>query len=117
MDRVHQKAQQEQAKEVSQEMLDKLSELPAGLFIKKDELLKNIDDMIQTDESPQTIFRLPSKKEPWDFSMEKPRLYLYAGMEFSSTQSHRRMKDSTAAFVCSIRCRTERPTIPQKITK
>lgn len=73
MDRIHQKAQREQAKEVCQKMLDKLSELPAGSSIKKDELLKILDDMIQSEE------QVSAKKEPWDFSREKTQSVFVCG--------------------------------------
>ena len=65
MDRIHQKAQQEQMKEFAQQILDKLDERPAGSSIKKEELLKILDGMIQSEE------QVSAKKEPWDFSREK----------------------------------------------
>ncbi len=73
MDRIHQKAQQEQMKEFAQQILDKLDERPAGSSIKKEELLKILDGMIQSEE------QVSAKKEPWDFSREKPQAVFVCG--------------------------------------
>ena len=54
-------------------MLDKLSELPAGSSIKKDELLKILDGMVQSEE------QVLAKKEPWDFSREKSQTVFVCG--------------------------------------
>lgn len=65
MDRIHQKAQQTQMKEFARQILDKLDERPDGSSIRKEELLKILDGMIQSEEP------VSAKKEPWDFSWEK----------------------------------------------
>lgn len=65
MDRIHQKAQQAQMKEFAQQVLDKLDERPADSSFKKEELLKILDGIIQSEE------QVSAKKKPWDFSREK----------------------------------------------
>ena len=73
MDRIHQKAQQTQMKEFARQILDKLDERPDGSSIKKDELLKILDDMIQPEE------QVLANKEFWDFSKEKSQSVFVCG--------------------------------------
>lgn len=71
MRNIFQKAQQEQAKEFYQQILDKLEGLPADTPDWREALKNAIDDIIQSGEQPQVENQPPEKKDTWDFSHEK----------------------------------------------
>ena len=74
-------------------MLDKLSELPAGSSIKKDELLKILYGMVQSEE------QVLAKKEPWDFSREKSQTVFVCGDEILI----RPITPKDETFYCGVR--------------
>lgn len=71
MGNIYQKAQQEQAKEVYQQILDRLEGLPADSPDWRDALKIAIDDIIQSEHKPETEIPPPIEKDAWDFSFEK----------------------------------------------
>lgn len=72
MERIHQKALREHAKESYQQMLDALYEMRGDSPVRKEEVLKKIDEMIRSTEQSLESLRTPAqRREAWDFSMEK----------------------------------------------
>jgi RimJ/RimL family protein N-acetyltransferase len=70
---MQQKAQQEQAKAVCQELLDKIDALPADTPNWRDAAMKLLDDILQSEEQPASKCHPLIKKDAWDFSTEKAR--------------------------------------------
>ena len=66
MEKIFQKAQQEQAKGFYQEILDKLEGLPADAPDWRETLESAIDDIIQLGEQPRAENQPPVKKDAWD---------------------------------------------------
>ena len=79
MGSIHQKAQQEQAREFQQKILDKLEDLPADTPGWRDALKNAIDDIIQFMEQPSADMPPEAKREPWDFSREKSQAVFVRG--------------------------------------
>ncbi len=75
MGSIYQKAQQEQAREFQQEILDKLEGLPADTPNWREVLKNATDDIMQSLEQPSAEIQPEAKREPWDFSCEKAQTY------------------------------------------
>ena len=73
-EKILQKAQQEQAKEFYQQILDRLEDLPSDTPDWRDALKSAIDDIMQAADQQQTEEQTPMKKDVWDFSREKSGL-------------------------------------------
>ncbi len=71
MSSILQKAQQEEAKELHQMILDKLDGLPEGTPIYRDALKEILDEVIKSVEKPLTEERQAAKTAAWDFSVQK----------------------------------------------
>ena len=79
MGTIYQKAQQEQAKEVCQEILDKLKGLSADTPDWKGALESILDDLMQSSEQPPVKAQTAVKKGAWDFSYEKSQARFACG--------------------------------------
>lgn len=79
MGSIYQKAQQEQAREFQQKILDKLEDLPADTPGWKDALKNAIDDIIRSEEQLSADTRPEAKREPWDLSREKAQTVFVCG--------------------------------------
>jgi RimJ/RimL family protein N-acetyltransferase len=73
MGNIYQKAQQEQAEGVRQEILDKLNALPADTPDWRDAAMNILDGIIQSGEQAAIKDQPLINKETWDFSAEKAR--------------------------------------------
>lgn len=67
---IYQKAQQEQARELREEILNKLEGLPVDTPDWREALKNAIDDIIRSEEQPSADMQSDAKREPWDFSRE-----------------------------------------------
>ena len=79
MGSIYQKAQQEQAREFQQEILDKLEGLPADTPNWREVLKNAIDDIMQSLEQTSAEIQPEAKREPWDFSCEKAQTVFVRG--------------------------------------
>ena len=79
MGSIYQRAQQEQAREFRQEILNKLEGLPADTPDWREALKNAIDDIIQAEEQSAVEEQPAIEKEPWDFSYEKSQSAFVCG--------------------------------------